>query len=115
MKKCSRSTARSTTWSKLLLVAAACWVTASRVASWGSAVVWAGVVWANRDVVQQTRESVRSANRERNIFVCFISPQGVLRLNGRELLFGEAKRLVGNKFTPLADCCNRQASPFGVM
>ena len=42
-------------------------------------------------------------------------PQGVLRLNGRERLFGEAKRLVVNKFTPLANLCNRQASPFGVM
>src|SRR5208282_6604424 len=36
------------------------------------------------------------------------SPQGVLRLNGRELLFGEAKRLVGKKFTPLANLCNRR-------
>src|ERR1700687_1852608 len=38
------------------------------------------------------------------------SPQGVLRLNGRELLFGEAGRLAANKFTPLANLCNRQAS-----
>jgi hypothetical protein len=43
------------------------------------------------------------------------SPQGVLRLNGRELLFGEAKRSVTTKFTPLANLGNRQASPFGVM
>ncbi len=43
------------------------------------------------------------------------SPQGVLRLNGRELLFGEAKPFVANKFTPLANFCNTQASPFGVM
>ncbi len=42
------------------------------------------------------------------------SPQGVLRLNGRELLFWEAKGLVASKFTPLANLCNRQASPFGV-
>src|ERR1017187_6664558 len=42
MKKCSRSTARSITWSKLPLAAAACWVAASRVESWGSGVVWGG-------------------------------------------------------------------------
>jgi hypothetical protein len=39
----------------------------------------------------------------------------VLRLDGRELLFGEAGRLVANKFTPLANLCHRQASPSGVM
>src|ERR1035437_6103978 len=70
MKKCSRSTARSTTWSKLLAVALPCWAAASRVESWGS-----GGVWANTDVAQQTRESVRTANKERNIFICFISPK----------------------------------------
>jgi len=31
------------------------------------------------------------------------SPQGVLRLNGRELLFGEAKCLVA-RIIPLFDC-----------
>src|ERR1019366_3005896 len=72
MKKCSRSIARSTTWSKLTAAAVACCVATSRVESWGSGVVWAGEVWENTDVAQQTRESVRSANGERNIFVCFI-------------------------------------------
>jgi hypothetical protein len=38
------------------------------------------------------------------------SPQGVLRLSGRELLFGEAGRLVANKFTPLANLRNRQGT-----
>jgi hypothetical protein len=32
---------------------------------------------------------------------------GVLRFNGQELLFGEAKRLVANKSTPLANLCKR--------
>src|ERR1035441_8091985 len=82
MKKCSRSIARSTTWSKLAAAAVACCVATSRVASWGvggvctgaawSGVVWANEVWTNRDAAQQTRESVKSANGERNIFVCFI-------------------------------------------
>src|ERR1700736_2547261 len=74
MKKCSRSTARSTTWSKLLAAAVACCVAASRFESWGCGEVWAGVVWANTDVAQQTRESAKTATRERNILVGFISP-----------------------------------------
>src|SRR6202521_4749106 len=73
MKKCSRSTARSTTWSKLLAAALACWLAESRFESWGGGEVWAGVVWANTDVAQQTRKSVKRANGERNILVTFIS------------------------------------------
>src|ERR1035441_802602 len=72
MKKCSRSIARSTTWSKLAAAVVACWAAASRGESWGSGEVWAGEVWENTDVAQQTRRSAKSANRERNIFVCFI-------------------------------------------
>src|SRR6266849_3468530 len=99
MKKCSRSTARSTTWSKVAATALACWVAASRVESCGAGgacaggvcagavcasevcagevcagEVSAGRVWEYTSVApQQTRESARSANGERNIFVCFIS------------------------------------------
>src|SRR5437660_11285656 len=73
MKRCSRSTARLTTWSKLLAAALACWVAASRFESWGCGEVWAGVVWANTDAAQQTRENAKSATRERNILVGFIS------------------------------------------
>src|SRR5216683_7764914 len=109
MKKCSRSTARSTTWSKVAATALACWVAASRVESCGAGgacaggvcvggvcagavcagevcagevgagevcagEVSAGSVWEYTSVApQQTRESARSANGERNIFVCFIS------------------------------------------
>src|ERR1035441_9612469 len=72
MKKYSRSTARSTTWSKLLAAALACWAAAARVERWGCGVVWANEVWTNRDAAQHTRKSVKSTNRERNIFVCFI-------------------------------------------
>jgi hypothetical protein len=43
------------------------------------------------------------------------SPQGVLRLDGRELPFGEARRSAASKFTPLDNPSNREASPFGVM
>ncbi len=43
------------------------------------------------------------------------SPQGVLRLDGRELPFWEARRSAANKFTPLDNPSNREASPFGVM
>src|SRR5712692_11096362 len=94
MKKCSRSTARSTTWSKVAATALACWVAASRVESCGAGgacaggvcagavcagevcagEVCAGRVWEYTSVApQQTRESARSANGERNIVVCFIS------------------------------------------
>src|SRR5664279_3334446 len=117
MNKCSRSTARSTTWSKLAAAELAFRVAASRVESRGSTgagevcaggawtglvsageicaggvsagevcageacaggvcagEVSAGEVWENTDEAQQTRESVSTANRKRNIFVCFISP-----------------------------------------
>jgi len=37
-------------------------------------VVGAGEVWAKTDDAQQTRESVKNANRERNICICSISP-----------------------------------------
>src|SRR5260370_37655297 len=89
MKKCSRSTARSTTWSKVAATALACWVAASRVESCGAGgacaggvcagavcagEVSAGGVWEYTSVApQQTRESARSANGDRNIVVCFIS------------------------------------------
>src|SRR5260370_26794581 len=88
MKKCSRSTARSTTWSKVAATALACWVAASRVESCGAGgacaggvcagavcagEVSAGGVWEYTSVApQQTRENARSANGG-NIVVCFIS------------------------------------------
>src|SRR2546426_10341840 len=78
MKKCSRTTARSITWSKLAAAVVVCWLTVSRVDSCGcgSGVVVDGVdgVWAKSIAVnKQTRET--DAKWGRNIFGCFILPR----------------------------------------